>query len=314
MRRKAENIKRTVVEELHKPARINFKRRRVILKGLNDLFQADLVEMIPYAKVNKGFRYMLVAINAFSKYLYAKPIKRKSATMVTDAMRKILKSLKTPPHNLQTDLGKEFYNKEFKTLMKRYGINHYSTYSNKKSSIVERVNRTLKNMMWKEFSTQGSYKWLDLLPKIVKKYNATKHRTTGYRPEAVNKSNAREILERAFSHTKTVDPKPQKFRLGDRVRISKHRTVFAKGYTPSWSNEIFKIVKVQLTNPTTYILEDDSGQHIQGAFYEYELQKTKHADVFLVEKVIRRKGQQLLVKWLGLDKKHNSWISKTDLV
>jgi hypothetical protein len=169
-------------------------------------------------------------------------------------------------------------------------------------------------MMWKQFSSQGSYKWLQLLPKIVKQYNSTKHRTTGYRPEAVNTRNAREILETAFSHTKTVDPKPQKFHLGDHVRISKHRAAFAKGYTPSWSNEIFKIVKVQLTNPTTYILEDDSRQHIQGAFYEYELQKTKHPDTFLVEKVIRRKGNQLYVKWLGLDKKHNSWISKTDVL
>lgn len=307
-------IKEEVVEELHKPARKNFKRRRVIIKGLNDLFQADLVEMIPYARMNKGYRYILVVINAFSKYVWAYPIKRKSSEAVAEAMKKLLSSIKVTPKNLQTDMGKEFYNKEFQNLMTKFDINHYSSYSNLKSSIVERCNRTLKNMMWKQFSLQGSYKWLDLLPKIVKRYNSTKHSTTGYRPDAVNKSNARDILERAFSHTKTVDPKPQKFHLGDHVRISKYRAAFAKGYTPSWSNEIFKIAKVRLTNPTTYILEDDTRQHIKGAFYEYELQKTKHPDTFLVEKVIRKKGNQLFVKWLGFDNTHNSWIPNTALV
>lgn len=307
------SVKKEVVDELHKPARKNFQRRRVIIKGLNDLFQADLVEMIPYARVNRGHRYILVVINAFSKFLWAYPVKRKTGRDVTEAMKKVLTSLPTLPKNLQTDMGKEFYNKEFQSLIKKFSINHYSTYSNLKSSIVERVNRTLKNMMWKQFSMQGHYKWLDLLPKLVKQYNSTKHRTTGFKPKDVSNRNAKEILEKAYSHTKTVDPKKPKFSVGDRVRISKHRAEFSKGYTPSWSNEIFTIVKVRLSNPTTYILEDPDAQQIKGGFYEYELQKTKHPDTYLVEKVIRKKGNQLFVKWLGFDNRHNSWISNTDL-
>lgn len=308
------DVKKEVVEELHKAARKNFKRRRVIIKGLHDLFQADLVEMIPYAKANKGVRYILVVINAFSKYVWAYPVKRKTGQAVTDAMKKVLSSTSVIPKNLQTDMGKEFYNKEFQNLMKKFGINHYSSYSNLKSSIVERCNRTLKNMMWKQFSLQGTYKWLDLLPKIVKKYNSTKHSTIGMRPEDVNTKNAGQLLKTAYSHLKTVDPKKPKFVVGDHVRVSKHRAAFTKGYTPNWSNEIFKIAKVRLTNPTCYLLEDDSHQEIKGAFYEKELQKTKHPDTYLVEKVIRKKGNQLLVKWLGFDNKHNSWISKNDIV
>lgn len=308
------DVKKEVVDELHKPARKNFKRRRVIIKGLNDLFQADLVEMIPYAKSNKGFRYILVAINAFSKYVWAYPVKRKTGQAVTDAMKKVLSSTTVIPKNLQTDMGKEFYNKEFQNLMKKFNINHYSSYSNLKSSIVERCNRTLKNMMWKQFSLQGTYKWLDLLPKIVKKYNSTTHSTIGMKPEDVNASNAATILKTVYSHVKTVDPNKPKFTVGDPVRVSKYRAAFAKGYTPNWSNEIFKIAKVRLTNPTSYILEDESRKEIKGAFYELELQKTKHPDTFLVEKVIRKKGNQLLVKWLGFDNTHNSWISKNDIV
>ena len=168
------SVKEDVVNELHKPARKNFKRRRVIIKGLNDLWQADLVEIIPYAKINKGYRYILVVINTFSKFVWIHPVKRKSGEEVTLAMKNILTQAKVSPKNLQTDLGKEFFNKNFKQLMEKHNIHHYSTFSSLKANIVERVNRTLKNLMWKKFSLDGTYKWLDLVNTIVSKYNNTK--------------------------------------------------------------------------------------------------------------------------------------------
>lgn len=179
-------IKREIVEELHKPARVNFSRRRVIIKGLDELFQADLVEMIPYARLNRNFKYILVVIDVFSKFVWTRAIKNKSGRDVSVAMRDILSY--RIPKNIQTDLGKEFYNKDFKQLMEKHNINHYSSFSNKKASIVERVNRTLKNAMWKQFSLKGTYKWLNLLPKITETYNATKHRTINMKPKDVNKS------------------------------------------------------------------------------------------------------------------------------
>ena len=309
----SENIKATVVDELHKPARRNYKRRRVIVKQLNDLWQADLVEMLPYAKFNKGYRYILVVINAFSKYVWTEPLKSKQGKEVSSAMEKILnKSLK--PQNLQTDLGKEFYNQHFQQLMEKFKINHYSTFSNLKASIVERVNRTLKNIMWKYFSNQGNYKWYTILPEIVHNYNTKKHRTTGFKPVDVNKTNEKLILLEAFTHKKTIDSKQNKFKLNDFVRISKHREAFYKGYTPNWSTEIFQIRKVQLTNPTTYLLKDYKNDDIKGGFYEEEMQKVKHPNVFLVEKILRKKGNKVFVKWLGFDKSHNSWILKKDVL
>lgn len=119
------DIKKQIVEELHKPARRTFKRRRVIVKNINDLLQLDLVQLDKFAKLNKGFRYILVAINVFSKFLYAQAIKRKTSKDVVEATKKILNSMKTKPKNIQTDLGKEFYNKEFQSLMKSHNINHY---------------------------------------------------------------------------------------------------------------------------------------------------------------------------------------------
>lgn len=90
--------------------------------------------------------------------------------------------------------------------------------------------------------------------------------------------------------------------------ISKYKNLFEKGYTPNWSTEIFTIDHRKPTNPATYILKDGQGNLIQGGFYQQELQRTRYPDVFLVEKVLRRKGNQELVKWLGFDNTHNSWV------
>lgn len=204
-------------------------------------------------------------------------------------MKNILSKMKTLPKNLQTDLGKEFYNKEFQSLMKSSNINHYSTFSTLKASVVERVKRTIKSLMWKQFSLQGSFKWLNILPQIVTKYNNTVHSTIGMKPSQVNAKNSQTLLKSAYNRLKIVDPRKKKFKLGDFVRISKHREVFTKGYTPNWSNEIFKIIKVRLTNPVTYLLQDQSGQDIQGSFYTEELLKSKYPDVYLVEKFLKLK-------------------------
>ncbi|XP_031328831.1 uncharacterized protein LOC116159880 [Photinus pyralis] len=148
----------------------------------------------------------------------------------------------------------------------------------------------------------------------LRKYNSTKHRTTGYKPIDVNEKNASSILKRVYSHINVINPKPPKFKVDDSVRISKYRTVFAKGYTPNWTYETFTVAKVKRSNPTTYILKDSTNQEIKGRFYEQELQKAQYPDIHLVERVIRRKGQKSLVKWLGFDSSHNSWVLNKDIL
>jgi len=303
--------RKQVVDELHKGARRNFSRRHVVVKGLNDLLQADLVEMIPYAKENKNYKYLLTVINAFSKFAWAVPLKTKTGLEVEEAIKSILSGMKTIPSNIQTDDGKEFFNKDFKHLVKKYGINHYSTYSGLKASIVERFNRTLKNKMWKQFSMQGNYKWLDILKPLVDKYNDTKHSTIKMKPNQVNRKNEKKLLKTVYSRIKIFNG--AKFKMGDNVRISKNRHIFEKGYTPNWTTEVFSIRKVQITNPVTYLLEDYQQQPVKGGFYEYELQKVKYPDIYLVEKVLRRKGEKVYVKWLGFPSQHNSWIPVKDL-
>ena len=124
------------------------------MRGIDEAWQADLVEMQPYARENKGYRYLLIIIDVFSKFPWAVPVKSKSGIDVTTAMKNVLIQGRVPK-NLQTERGKEFYNSNFKKLMEQYKIKLYSTYSNLKASICERLNRTLKNKMWIQFRFSG---------------------------------------------------------------------------------------------------------------------------------------------------------------
>uniref|UniRef100_A0ABD2WBK7 Integrase catalytic domain-containing protein n=1 Tax=Trichogramma kaykai TaxID=54128 RepID=A0ABD2WBK7_9HYME len=305
-------VKEKLVNELHKPARRNYLRRSFDMRGIGDTWQADLVEMIPYAKVNKGYKYLLTVIDVFSKYSWAIPVKSKNAEDVTNAMSTILNN-KVSPKNLQTDNGKEFYNSNFQNLMKKFKINHYSTFSNMKAAICERFNRTLKENMWKRFSLSENYKWIDIISDLVKVYNNTKHRTIKMKPKDVNRSNEKKVMIQYNSYKLTGSKIPAKFKIGDNVRVSKAKNIFEKGYTPNWTTEIFTIVKTSMTHPPTYHLKDYQDQPITGSFYEQELLIAKYPDIYLIENIIRKKGNKLFVKWLGFDSTHNSWINKNDI-
>lgn len=307
------NVRQVIARELHAPARRHFRTRAVEVKGVNDLYQADLVEMIPHSRENKGYKYILTIINCFSKVAYALPLKKKSGPEVANALEPILSSNRMK--HLQTDAGLEFYNTHVQKLMKKYAINHYSTYSDKKASIIERFNRSLKELMYRKFTEVGNYKWIGILPALLKEYNERKHRTIGMTPIEVNKRNetiVRENINRNRQRYKTVDKKIE-FQIGDKVRISKYKKVFAKGYLPNWTNEIFTIHSVQRTIPTTYKVKDYKNNVIDGSFYKHELKRAKLDDVYLVEKVLRKKGDKVLVRWLGFDGTHDTWINKSEL-
>jgi len=312
VRKKKSSEKRQLVDELHAPARRNFPRRRVIVCGYDDLWQADMVEMRPYSRFNGGYHYILTVIDVLSKHAWAVPLKTKSGDETAKAIAKIIRDDERCPKNLQTDKGKEFYNANVQKLLKKHNINHYSTYSIMKASVVERFNRTLKNDMWKQFTHNGNYRWLDSLQRLVSEYNARKHRTIGMRPVDVTPAIADKLLTTVYSRVKIAAP--ARFKVGDSVRVSKFKTIFEKGYTPNWSTEVFRIVKVQQTNPMTYLLEDSRGKPVAGGFYEYELHRVANPDVYLVEKVLRKRGNEVYVKWLGFDNSHNSWIHKDNVL
>ena len=299
-----------IATELHKPARKHFERRHVVTKGMNDLLQVDLAEMIPYSKQNKGYKYILIVIDVYSKYAWARPLKNKTGIEVMNNFEYILKQLPTKPKYVQTDHGGEFYNTRFKKMLKTYNIKHYSVYSTMKACVAERFIRTLKTAIFKLFTERGNHKWIELLPTVIRNYNQTVHSTTKMKPIDV-KDNS--LLSTVYNYSKTRQCK-SKFKIGDFVRISRHRNVFSKGYLPQWSTEIFKVHTIQKTVPITYLLKDLKGENIFGAFYSQEIQKTKYPNIYLVENIIKKKADKVFVKWLGFPNSENSWISVTDLL
>ena len=116
-----------------------------------------------------------------------------------------------------------------------------------------------------------------------------------------------------IEYSKESNKKDLKFKIGDHVRTSKNKISFAKGYIPSCSEEVFVISKIKNTVPWTYIISDMNGEEITGSFYENELKKSNQKE-FRIEKVLKRKGGKLYVKWKGYDNRFNSWINKKEVV
>lgn len=272
--------KDTIVEaiEIHAPVRRRFTKRKIITLGIDDLWAADLVIMSNYSNENDGYKYVLNVIDTFSKYAWAKPLKKKNGIEVSKAFEEVIKDAIKIGHNspnlLHTDKGLEFKNKEFYSLMKKYNIKLYHTENEEKSSIIERYNRTQNNRMKIIFEINKNFKWLDNLDKIVKDYNNSNHRTIGMKPIEVNKSNEQSLFDSAYNYDTHVKIIKTKFKIGDRVRIPAFKKSFENKYSNNWSREIFIVNKINETNPVTYKLKDLNGEDIIGSFYEYELKKT----------------------------------------
>ena len=155
-------------------------------------------------------------------------------------------------------------------------------------------------------TTVGKNVYFNVLDDIVKKYNNTWHSSLKMKPKDVTDDSFVEYNEESIK-------KDPKFKVGDNVRISKYENIFAKGYTPNWNEEIFVVKKIKNAVPWTYVISDLNGENIVGSFYDKELQKTDQKE-FRIEKVIKKKGDKLYVKWKGYDGSFNSWIEKKDLI
>ena len=148
--------------------------------------------------------------------------------------------------------------------------------------------------------------YFDLLDDIFNKYKNTVHKTIKMKPIDVTGNSYAEYNE-------DFNKKDPKFKFGDHVRISKYKNIFAKGYTPDWSEEDFVVSKIKNTVPWSYVISDSNGEEITRSFYEKEFQKTSPKE-FRIEKVLKRKGDKLHVKWKGYNNRFNSWINKKDLI
>ena len=301
---------------LHKPARRHFTRRHVIVGGLRQQWQADLVDLSNLKKDNDGMTFLLTVIDVFSKVAQCVPMKNKSAASLVAALSTTLTN--DWPKTLQTDQGLEFLNKSFQVLLREYGIHHFSTHNAEtKASIVERFNRTLMTRMWRYFMKHQTWPYIDVLQDLVRSYNNTPHRSIGMAPSQVSAKNQEKVWQRLYGHDGKGVPK---LRVSDRMRISKYKGKFKKGYAANWSEEMFTIYEVHPSDPPVYRLRDDLGEVLDSTFYELELQKVSVPvdKVYRVESVLQRckvgRRTEALVKWFGYPSKFNSWIDPKALV
>ena len=168
----------------------------------------------------------------------------------------------------------------------------YSTHNEGKSVVAERFIRTLKSKIYKYMTSISKNVYIDKLD-IVDEYNNTYHTTIKMKPN--------DVKDNTYLNTdKEINNKDPKFKVGDRVRISKYKNIFAKGYTPNWSEEVFVIKKIKKAVPWTYAINGLYGEEITRTFYEKEFQKINQEE-FRIEKVIKRKGDKIYVKWRGYD-------------
>ena len=296
-----------LTNELHKPIIRNFEKRKVYSTFKDNIWCVDLADMQLLSKYNKGIRFLLCVIDIFSKYAWIVPLKDKKGISIVKAFQIILKQSKRKPNKIWVDKGSEFYNAYFKKWLRDNDIAMYSTHNEGKSVVAERFIKTLKSKTYKYMTSVSKNVYIDKLDDIVDKYNNTYHTTIKMKPIDV-KDNTYINTSKEINNNK--DPK---FKVGDHVRISKYKNIFAKGYMPYWSEEVFVIKKIKNTIPWTYVINDLNGEEIKGTFYEKELQKTNQEE-FRIEKVIRRKGNKLYVKWKGYDNSFNSWIDKKDII
>ena len=192
-----------------------------------------------------------------------------SGISIVKAFQIILKQPNSrKPNKIWVDKGSEFYNASFKKWLQDNDIVMYSTHNEGKSVVVERFIRTLKSKIYKYMISVSKNVYIDKLDDIVDEYNNTYHTTIKMKPADVKDNTY-------INADKEINNKDPKFKLGDRVRISKYKNIFTKGYDmPNWSEEVFVIKKVKNTVPWTYVINDLNGEEIIGTFYEKELQKT----------------------------------------
>lgn len=167
--------------------------------------------------------------------------------------------------------------------------------------------------MYKNFSLIGSYNYIDHLKKFLTFYNNRKHSKIKMAPVDVTSENEKFLLDTVYREKNQIVKKP-KFKLGSFVRVSKYKNIFEKKYTPNWSTEIFRIIKIDLKYPELYYIQDYLGENVLGAFYRWELTSVHDPSSYLVEKILKRKGSKAFVKFLGFDSTHNQWVDADTII
>ena len=200
--------------------------------------------------------------------------------------------------------------------MTRKDIRHFSTSGDTKASVIERFNRTLKKHMYRYFTIKNTFSYLPVLKDLVLGYNRSYHRSIKMVPEKVDLGNEEQVWKTLYADRLQAKRVPPELKVGDRVRLNKKYCLFKKRYLPGWTEEVFVVARVVPGVIPTYKINKWDGTPLSGTFYAQDLRKVtvKSDDLFRVEKIVKRKGDKVLVRWKGWPNKYDTWIEKGELV
>lgn len=319
-----------------KVKRRGFKRRRVVVQGIDYQWEADLADVQNLSEYNNGIKFLLVIVDVFSRFMWVRPLKDRKAKSVIEAFQDILRGPRRPKA-IRTDKGSEFYNRYLQQYLREQDIKIFYALNETKANFAERYIQTLKKRLYRYFTHLQKYKYLDILQDVVQSINDTPNRSlNGRTPSSVTRENEEEVRLDAYlvrqknnvrvPRVKKKSSKPRRrrkpftFKIGDQVRITHLKRTFQRDYDQTYTEEIFTIRERFVSQDIPiYKLKDMLGDPIQGTFYASELQKVSKDEntIWRIDKILRKRKvrgkEEVLVRWLGWPKKFDSWIPKADI-
>ena len=274
-RKIARYLRQNQTHSLHKPRRKKFKRRRIIVYYPQQIMEMDLIDMRHLSGNNRNYKYILLAIDLFSKKIWLRKMKTKSGPETAEAIKSIFVDISSQPggwtpQTVVFDEGLEFYNKYVDMLFAQYNVHSYSIKTSTKAGAAERGNRTIKSMIWKYFTEFNTKTWVDQLERFQSTYNNTYHRIIKRAPNKVAWADRKEIFKLMYPE---IDDRIKcKLQEKDKVRVAIKKGIFEKGYTQNWSKEIFTVTQVrQRGGVCWYQIADQAGNIQKGGKYYYDL-------------------------------------------
>lgn len=311
----------------HAPVIRRFKRAKVISGYPRYQYSADTAYMLAFADENEQYKYFVVVIDVFTRFLFTFAIKKINANEVLKGLKNI--NGHSPPDNYHFDSGSEYKNQLIKNYLTKLSINVFYSTNEIKAAHAERAISTVKTRLTKYMKYNKTNKWIDVLDQVTDAYNNSIHSKLGMTPVQAL-STPKHILwekehgEKPIKIKKELkNPKSRnifKFKIGNKVKLSYLRGVFDRQYSEKWTSEIFEITdRLIYHNLPVYRIKDYNNSIIFGIFYQNELKKVIQDDnpVYEIEKIlkkkIRKKVRFLLVKWKGWSSKFNSWVPETEI-
>ena len=309
------------------PLKKKFKRPKTISPRTNFIWGSDVAYMLAFKEENDNHPFFVVFIDIFSRYAYAEPLKNLQARTMLSAMQEVFEDVQ--PNLLYTDAGSEYVNRAVRQYLKIKNIKHYISRNEKKVAHAERLIKQIKRKLFQYMSEKNTHRWIDVLPDVINAYNNSFHRAIKMTPKQARakKKNYKVWTNQYFNHPlKTLEDddvkrprtkkKPYKFEIGERVKISALQRPFSREYDEKFSTETFTVTDRRMQEGIqSYNIKDEMNEPIIGWFYPQELLNVvvPNDKKYKIEKVLKRRTrkekQELFVKFQGLQKKFNTWVS-----